>query len=75
MDCKCGERTVYNGEVYGAHCDFYGQTYKWCYLSGEQQASSCPGAVLSTDSNELVYWTKDEGVCAGILNILRYLKT
>ena len=67
MDCKCEERTVYNGDVYGAYCDFYGQSYKWCYLSGGKNGASCPGAVLSIDSsNEPFYWTKDEGVCAGI---------
>ena len=68
MDCRCEERTVYSGDVYGAYCDFYGQSFKWCYLSGGKDGASCPGAVLSTDgsSDEPFYWTKDEAVCAGI---------
>ena len=80
-ECKCTTGAEYgevrtNSENIGggiqAQCGHWSNDdFDWCYLAGNMNARSCPGAVKSGSRD--FYWTKHPSVCQGRAFILQYI--
>ena len=79
-ECKCTTGAQYgmartdSGNELGdipAQCGRWSNSnFDWCYLGGNMNARSCPGAVKSGSGD--FYWTRHPSVCQGRTSILQY---
>ena len=73
FECECiagikyGKTSTNNanyGDKIPAQCGRWSNdNFDWCYLGGEMNAKSCPGAIKSRTGD--FYWTKDPSMCQG----------